>query len=283
MSLVLLAGISVVGCGEEGPTGPMKNLTLAISQVLKGQKTDFSDADLNSLASSWANLSAFMGSPDESVVIAFINEMEEAVADGDDPTTINAYTLLTNLEAAGAVKPWNDKSAADHWAEKVTAGEHPRSALNVCLMRGTVDGFKNAGYTIQMVVYDWAFRITNPNEVWVTIESTGLNFNVPDPVPGDADSADVPVAIVNIGDKIYVPPADEDGNPGVLILNQKVVVKTYDVLVWMSMAGRSTGYAFAMWPGVANNTVNWNLEATLNATSELGTVTKDYSLTYTPS
>ena len=192
-----------------------------------------------------------------------------------------AYAVLYDL----------NQPAADGWAADIEAGVHPRQALFRWIAKPALLGLAAMGVMVELSVGEFSFKITNPNEYFVSIDNMSINISV----NADGTAAfgaalfpalDVDAAKLAVGDKIWVPPA-EDGVDGELIVKLSAPIKWLDMVTWLVMGGYDAdtagGYSMDVWAQMhLLGTVVWDVTVEATISSEEETITQSFDLTWTP-
>jgi hypothetical protein len=184
---------------------------------------------------------------------------------------------LDQNTACLALKSSVSVTAAEHWIADVEAGTHPRQAYYRWLAKEAVSAFASAGPLIQLSVAEFYVKITNPNDYDISVDSMNVNFQVPASSTGEL----VDAAKQALGDKVWVPANDE------IIFRLLAPVKTYDVITWGVLSGKSSTEAGVLaadvWGQIQAGTADWTVTVEAQASNETETLTKTYTLTWSAS
>lgn len=165
--------------------------------------------------------------------------------------------------------------AAEGWAKDVLAGVHYRQAFYRWLAKQGVAGMAAAGTLIRLSVGEFSFKITNPNDYDISIDSLDFNAAI---LTADEKSADA--AKLSSGDKMYIP-----ANSFTTITLQ-VPSKQMDIITWMVVGGIPSATAQAaaadVWGQIAAGTAEWDVTLNLSISSDEETITESYELTWSP-
>jgi len=176
---------------------------------------------------------------------------------------------------------------AEGWKAYVENNVHPRQAFYIWIAKGAVSAMAAASAMIQMSVAEFYIKVTNPNEYWISLDSLTVNASIDvEWYPGTGNMVAVDVAKVAMGDKIWVPPMEDD-EEGEITLRLLAPVKTYDVITWGVMAGYDSttagGLAVFAFAAIQAGTAVWDVAIDAVVSAETGTVTESYTLQWTPS
>ena len=183
------------------------------------------------------------------------------------------------------------KVGADGWAADVDLGVHPRQAFFRWIAKPALLALAGMGVMVELSVGEFSFKITNPNEYFVSIDNMSINISA----NADGSSAfgaaifpalDVDAAKLAIGDKMWIPPA-KDGVDGEVIVKLSAPIKWLDMVTWLVMAGydgdTAGGYSMDVWAQMhLLGTVVWDVTVEATISSEEETITQSFDLTWTP-
>lgn len=174
-------------------------------------------------------------------------------------------------------------AAADGWAADVGAGMHPRQAFYKWLAYEAVAGSAGMAGFIQLSVAEFSIKVTNPNEYWISLDSLSVNTSMDVDFYGMVYTVDVAKAAM--GDKIWVPPMEDDVE-GEITVHLAMPVKTMDNVTWGVMAGLDGGLAFGLalsaFGAIQAGTAEFDVTIDATVSAETGTITESYALTWTP-
>jgi hypothetical protein len=166
-----------------------------------------------------------------------------------------------------------DTTSAIGWMQDVSAGASPEQAFYRWLAKEGVSEMSTAGTMIQVSVQEFYFKVDNPNDFDVSLDSLSLDFQVK---AFTGENVDVSKQALN--DKIWVPKGTE------IILRVLAPVKTIDVISWVVIGGGDSASAQAsasdVWNKIQDGQVEWRVvaQATVSNKSETQSETYDYDL-----
>jgi len=173
------------------------------------------------------------------------------------------------------------KPAADGWAADIDLGVHPRQAFFRWMAKPAVSAMAAAGVLVELSVGEFSFRVTNPNNYLISLDSLSVNISVNSDGFGFYPALDVDAAKVAVGDKIWVPANGE------VIIPLSAPIKWLDMVIWLVMEGYDSTtagtYCADVWRqihvlGTADFDVT--VEATISGGGD--TITETYVLQWGP-
>lgn len=172
------------------------------------------------------------------------------------------------------------------WAADIEAGVHPRQAFFRWIARIAVGAMGAAGVLVELSVGEFSFKITNPNEYFVSVDNLSVNISVNSDGFGYYDAIDVDAAKLAVGDKMWIPEA-KDGVDGEVIVKLSAPIKWYDVVTWLVMGGYDSTaagtYASDVWKQIhLDGTAVFDVTVEATISSEEETITQSFDLTWTP-
>ena len=175
--------------------------------------------------------------------------------------TICYLTLYGNVDA----------TSAEGWKKDVTAGVNQRQAFYRWLAKEGVSALGAAASLIQLSLQEFYFKVTNPNNYEISLDSLNINFTV------EASTGEtVTAAKQSLGEPVWVP-AKQAVNVRVL-----APVKTMDVITWQVLIGKPTSQAMALaadvWGQIQAGTAKWAVAVEATVSSEKETLTETYNL-----
>ncbi|MCX5998467.1 MAG: hypothetical protein NTU41_02450, partial [Chloroflexi bacterium] len=168
-------------------------------------------------------------------------------------------------------------SAANGWRTAVQSGVHPRQAFYRWLAYESVSASASMATLFQMSVGEFYFKVTNPNEYAITLDSLNINYAVTVPaIPGFITATSVDVAKLFLSDEIWVPAGGE------IIYKTMVPMKTYDMITWLAMAGKSTVAGILAWQLIQAGTAVFNVTVEASISSQSETIVQTYTVQWNP-
>ena len=271
-----IAGESFFTSGTASATYPVQADEQA--QALYGK----SYAECDEMQAGYVDAAVYAGLPaaekgyiDYGAVPGFFASVGAQMTDALPLTQNIAYlTLYYNVSPA----------AADGWAADVEAAMHPRLAFYKWLAYEAVAGSAAMAGFIQLSVAEFYVKVTNPNEYWISLDSLSVNASIDVDFYGMVYTVDVAKAAM--GDKIWVPPMEDDVE-GEITVRLAMPVKTMDNVTWGVMAGLDGGLAFGLalsaFGAIQAGTAVFDVTIDTVVSAETGTITESYALTWTPS
>jgi hypothetical protein len=175
--------------------------------------------------------------------------------------TICYLTLYGNVNA----------TSAEGWKKDVAAGVNQRQAFYRWLAKEGVSAMGAAASLIQLGLQEFYFKVDNPNNYEISLDSLNINFTVK-----ASTGETVTAAKQSLVEPVWVP-AKQSVNLRVL-----APVKTMDVITWQVLIGKSTSQAMTLaadvWGQIQAGTAKWAVafEATISNKKE--TLTETYNL-----
>jgi hypothetical protein len=173
-------------------------------------------------------------------------------------------------------------TAAEAWEADVTAGVHVRQAFYRWLAKEGVMAMASAAPLVRLSLGEFSFKITNPNDYEITIDSLDMNAQIKTLAVHGAEAAGTAVdaAKLAFGDKTHIPANGE------ITLTLQAPTKQYDVITWLVMGGidSTTGGAMAadVFDQIQAGTVAWDVAVEVTVSSDEETKTKSFDLTWAP-
>jgi hypothetical protein len=165
-------------------------------------------------------------------------------------------------------------TAANAWVKDVEAGTHPRQAFYRWLSKETVSQSAAMGTLIQLGLAEFTLKITNPNKYQISVDSLNLVCQVASSALGTEALADAARQV--IPEKIWV---SAEGEASIRVV---APVKTFDVITWAVLAGKSTPDAQKLgadvWSKFQAGTAEWTVVAEAKVSNDTDTATKTYTL-----
>jgi hypothetical protein len=175
--------------------------------------------------------------------------------------TICYLTLYGNVNA----------TSAEGWKKDVTAGVNQRQAFYRWLAKEGVSAMGAAASLIQLGLQEFYFKIDNPNNYEISLDSLNINFTVK-----ASTGETVTAAKQSLGEPVWVP-AKQAVNLRVL-----APVKTMDVITWQVLIGKSTSQAMALaadvWGQIQAGTAKWAVAVEATVSNKKETLTETYNL-----
>ena len=175
--------------------------------------------------------------------------------------TICYLTLYGNVDA----------TSAQGWKKDVTAGVNSRQAFYRWLAKEGVSAMGAAASLIQLGLQEFYFKIDNPNNYEISLDSLNINFTVK-----ASTGETVTAAKQSLGEPVWVP-AKQSVNLRVL-----APVKTMDVITWQVLIGKSTSQAMALaadvWGQIQAGTAKWAVAVEATVSNKKETLTETYNL-----
>ncbi len=166
-------------------------------------------------------------------------------------------------------------TAANHWAADVENGTHPRQAFYRWLSKETVSQSAAMGTLIQLGLAEFTLKITNPNKYEISVDSLNVVCQVASSALGSEILADAARQV--IPEKIWVP---GDGEASIRVV---APVKTFDVITWAVLAGKSTPDAQKLgadvWKQFQAGTAEWTVVVEAKVSNDTDTMTETFTLT----
>ena len=191
-------------------------------------------------------------------MLLFVAEMSDAVPLNQ---TICYLTLRGNVNA----------TSAEGWKKDVTAGVNSRQAFYRWLAKEGVSAMGAAASLIQLGLQEFYFKIDNPNNYDISLDSLTIDFQVK-----ASTGETVTAARQSLGEQIWVP-AEQAINLRVL-----APVKTMDVITWQIMIGKSTSQAMTLaadvWVQIQAGTAKWDVSVEATVSNEKETLIETYTL-----
>ena len=173
-------------------------------------------------------------------------------------------------------------TAANHWVTDVEGGVNPKQAFHRWLAKEGVSEMASAGPLIQVSVQEFYFKVVNPNDYDISLDSLNMNFQVKASTTGE----EVDAAKQAVADTIWVP-AKEGDKDGEIVVRVIAPVKTMDVITWAMMAGKASTEAQALagdvWGQIQAGTAKWDVTVEAKVSNKTDTQTKTYTLEWLPS
>lgn len=165
-----------------------------------------------------------------------------------------------------------DTTSAIGWTRDVIAGVTPKQAFYRWLAKEGVSEMSTAGTMIQVSVQEFYFKVNNPNDYDVSLNSLSLDFQA------KASSGEaVDAARQALVDKIWLPGRSE------IILRVLAPVKTIDVIAWAGLGGMDSGAAQALasdvWNRIQAGQAEWSVVIDAAVSNKSGAQTEDYTYT----
>jgi hypothetical protein len=173
-------------------------------------------------------------------------------------------------------------AAAEGWKTDVKAGVHPVQAFKRWMVKPALVGLMGMGLLIQVSVAEFTFKITNPNDYDVSIDTIDLNVSCNANGYGAYDAIDVDAAKMALHDAVWVPAIDS------IDLHIVVPMKTMDILTWMIVgpgfdATKAGTYAADVWGRMKAGTAVWDVTLVTSQSHEEETILDaTYTLKWTP-
>ena len=175
--------------------------------------------------------------------------------------TICYLTLYGNVNA----------TSAEGWKKDVAAGVNQRQAFYRWLAKEGVSAMGAAASLIQLGLQEFYFKIDNPNNYEISLDSLNINFTVK-----ASTGETVTAAKQSLGEPVWVP-AKQAVNLRVL-----APVKTMDVITWQVLIGKSTSQAMALaadvWGQIQAGTAKWAVAVEATVSNKKETLTETYNL-----
>jgi hypothetical protein len=175
--------------------------------------------------------------------------------------TICYLTLYGNVNA----------TSAEGWKKDVAAGVNQRQAFYRWLAKEGVTAMGAAASLIQLGLQEFYFKIDNPNNYEISLDSLNINFTVK-----ASTGETVTAAKQSLGEPVWVP-AKQAVNLRVL-----APVKTMDVITWQVLIGKSTSQAMALaadvWGQIQAGTAKWAVAVEATVSNKKETLTETYNL-----
>jgi hypothetical protein len=169
-----------------------------------------------------------------------------------------------------------DATSAEGWEKDVTAGVDPSQAFYRWLAKEGVLAMAAADPLIQLGVEEFDFKVTNPNDYDISLDSLDMDFHVTASTGDNVDAAKQ--AMTN---SIWVP-AKEGDNEGQIILQVFVPAKTYNMITWLVSSGttsdKATALAEDVWGQIQAGTATWYVTVKATISSKTETETQTYTL-----
>ena len=185
-------------------------------------------------------------------------EMTDAVSSDQ---TICYLTLYGNVNA----------TSAEGWKKDVAAGVNQRQAFYRWLAKEGVSAMGAAASLIQLGLQEFYFKIDNPNNYDISLDSLTIDFQVK-----ASTGETVTAARQSLGEQVWVP-AEQAINLRVL-----APVKTTDVITWQVMIGKSTSQAMTLaadvWGQIQAGTAKWAVSVEATVSNEKETLIETYTL-----
>ena len=163
-----------------------------------------------------------------------------------------------------------DTTSAISWMEDVIDGVSPKQAFYRWLAKEGVSQMSSAGTMIQVSVQEFYFKVDNPNEYDVSLDSLSLDFQVK-----ASTGEEVDVSKQALNDKIWVPRRNE------VVLHILAPVKTMDVISWAVMGGEDSVSAQALasdvWGKIQDGKAEWSIVAQATVANKSETQTETYA------
>jgi hypothetical protein len=167
-------------------------------------------------------------------------------------------------------------TSAEGWKKDVTAGLNPRQAFYRWLAKEGVSAMAAAGPLIQLGLQEFYFKIDNPNNYDISLDSLTIDFQVK-----ASTGETVTAAKQSLGEQVWVPAKQA--------INLRVLapVKTTDVITWQIMIGKSTSQAMTLaadvWVQIQAGTAKWDVSVEATVSNKTDTQIETYTLQWTPS
>jgi hypothetical protein len=165
-------------------------------------------------------------------------------------------------------------TAANGWVKDVQGGTHPRQAFYRWLSKETVSQSAAMGTLIQLGLAEFTLKITNPNKYQVSVDSLNVVCQVASSALGSEVLADAARQV--IPEKIWVP---GDGEASIRVV---APVKTFDVITWAVLSGKSTPDAQTLgadvWSKFQAGTAEWTVVVEAKVSNETDTATETFTL-----
>jgi len=185
-------------------------------------------------------------------------EMTDAVSSDQ---TICYLTLYGNVNA----------TSAEGWKKDVAAGVNQRQAFYRWLAKEGVSAMGAAASLIQLGLQEFYFKIDNPNNYDISLDSLTIDFQVK-----ASTGETVTAARQSLGEQVWVP-AEQAINLRIL-----APVKTMDVITWQVMIGKSTSQAMTLaadvWGQIQAGTAKWAVSVEATVSNEKETLIETYTL-----
>jgi len=169
-------------------------------------------------------------------------------------------------------------SAAESWKADVETGADPRQAFYRWLSKENVRQSADLGSLIQLSVGEFSFKITNPNDYLISVDSMNIDFRIASDALGEEEL--VVAARLDVGDKLWVPANGE------LIVNLVAQTRTLDVITRLVADGKSASDARALamdvWGQIVAGTAVWEVSVDACWSSEHEMDNGVYGLEWTP-
>jgi len=255
--------MAVYGTALPGPAGEWDYITLAaVPGAMLGFGSELSD------------LKAINAQVLYSKAYADLTATEATAVDSAALKQNMAYVTLSSSVTV---------TAAEGWKAAVEAGVHPRQAMYRWLSYEGVSASGAMAPMIRLSLGEFAFKITNPNDYQITIDSMEMNAQVESTAVHGAIAAGyaVDAAKLSVGDKVYVPANGE------VALSLLAPTKVYDMITWQVMAGldSTTGGDLAkdVFDQIQAGTVAWVVTLDVTMSNEEETIVESYPLSWAPS
>jgi hypothetical protein len=189
-----------------------------------------------------------------------------------DLQTMDAFPVLQGVNLA----------AAEGWKTDVTASVHPVQAFKRWMVKPALLGLTGMGLLIQLSVAEFTFKITNPNDYDVSIDTIDFNASCNANGFGYYTARDVDAAKMALHDAVWVPAN------GSIDLHMIVPMKTLDMLTWLivgpGLDSTTAGtYAADVWGKMKAGTAVWNVTIVTSQSHVEETIPDaTYTLTWTP-
>jgi hypothetical protein len=128
-----------------------------------------------------------------------------------------------------------------------------------------------AASLIQLGLQEFYFKVDNPNNYEISLDSLNINFTVK-----ASTGETVTAAKQSLGEPVWVP-AKQAVNLRVL-----APVKTMDVITWQVLIGKSTSQAMTLaadvWGQIQAGTAKWAVAVEATVSNKKETLTETYNL-----
>lgn len=169
-----------------------------------------------------------------------------------------------------------DTTSANSWKKDVEAGVDPHQAFYRWLAKEGVEAMAAAGPLIQQSVQEFDFKVTNPNDYDISLDSLDINCQVTASTGDNVDAAKQALT-----DSIWVP-AKEGDNEGEIILQVLVPAKTYNMITWLVSSGKTSDQAGALaedvWEQIQAGTATWYVTVDAMVSNKTESQTQTYTL-----
>jgi|GEM_PF-7036660 len=165
-------------------------------------------------------------------------------------------------------------TAANGWVKDVEAGVHPRQAFYRWLSKEQVGQSAAMGTLIQLGLAEFTLKIANTNKYQISVDALNVVCQVASSALGSEVKADAARQV--IPEKIWVP---GEGEASIRVV---APVKTFDVITWSVLAGRSTPdsqkLAADVWSKFQAGTAEWTVVVEAKVSNETDTATETFTL-----